>query len=884
MQVNPVGDSRAATPSLPPDNSGAPSELAAQIEAARRGLDSPFAAFLQNSLDVAARDTNIPAAQIPNGRPSDPAGDAQNETAKPQPQAQQTASHWEGGVGEVCKELADKLPHTEGVQVCTNSASAQVRAAKIFKIGNKREIIIFLGDFKGTDKHSAPAFVEIRNTMNAAIPLRLTRKGPVYGPNIVERNRWPKFGPGGKLDIEQDAAIKKRLPFESKRTDRSPNNGNGTFSEWIDGADNITIGDSRKYIFPDGEKQAIQFVDEWSTKSNYFAAYNSQFGIREEFKNAYVEFAKKHGFEPKVAGSTQTLGRNDWVRLYFNADATAFTQQDREVFLKWFPELASKIEPVADLAGKSAGVYWAIDFNLRTLLHHSEQIAAPIGSAGSDWIDSFLQIFSPEDEFSSQAAQTYGFKFDVGARAFGGFFFADAFHGELSENSFGPGIAFHQDPYKNFIQMSLYFRYAHAGLDPQSEQQFNPLYWNRFPGNSKNSLFDKAKNKMFDAGTIQAMMGDLRTLNHVTDAEVRLPLDGGYSAEDNLLAAYLNKYDATSPRFEVIREIYEAEHRESPLSPAWEQAARKDYERIFNRGAVVDDATWKTVAYDQLTPSVWKLPFLSEEKRRWVSDNFTPERMYAYSIWLEKREQYKVDKKEEIEKMSFEQRYKAFYEFNLFCPNMAYIRKYAGAGDLKDYFFGVTIPKPTGAKSLAYGLTKGWTSEGNLRENMYSNVAVDLGHIRDYIEVHKKDPALGEAIDFLYNRYGYKRTDPSGEYIPRSPLTLAWFGYTNTRAIDDIQKNSKHWLDVSNMKNIYKVRPEDIVINDENKTWENLSRRALEQLGYRAIAPAKLKDYENLLRRVNFHNLPDQKNLKQYVFENALLALPSSYHLDDPNR
>jgi hypothetical protein len=250
----------------------------------------------------------------------------------------------------------------------------------------------------------------------------------------------------------------------------------------------------------------------------------------------------------------------------------------------------------------------------------------------------------------------------------------------------------------------------------------------------------------------------------------------------------------------------------------------------------------------------------------------------------------------EIRALPFAEKYRLFYsEFNLLYPNVLYIRKNKSASDLWDHFAGAGITPPADPKGKIvsafvnnsflknsfFGLYKYWGSNEDTHRNMVVNLAIDLDHFRQYKLMHEKDPALGEAVDFLYNRYGYRRTGLDGKFIPRSPMTLAYFGFTDTPTIEALQNSSGQRLDISG-KNIYRVQLTDIDTNDGDKTWANLAKSALKQLGHGDAPPDKLKAYENLLWAVNFSELHDQNLLKYYIFENALLVIPSYSLLDDP--
>jgi hypothetical protein len=793
-------------------------------------------------------------------------------------QAEPAASYWEGGVAAVSQALAREVPPTKGAQAFIHLAAAQVRLAKFIKVGNEFQIVIYLGDFRGTPEARAPAFVEIRNTFNAALPFRLGRSP--YNPSDIERNLVLKLGRDGPKVIQnpETGAIKKSWSFEYQR------NGGGTFGEWIDGRNTLVGKDFVRVIFP-SEKEATRFVDEWSAKSNYFQAYNSLAGVKGEFEAAYFDFAKRHfpsNFPPQRTGSTQSIGYSGWMRLYISSDLTALAPKDLAFFSKQLPELASKIGPAMAFGGaKSAGIFLSNDWNFFMNAVRSKQV--PNNQIGSTLL--FHDGAGVQgDEGSSSALESYGFELGVNTKLLAGLFLPHKFEGELHENGVSAGAVLHLDPAHNGVQMSLNFHYTHGGLTSES-QHFHPLYWNMYPGGSRVGL-----------GTAQGGIAHLRTIKEATEVEVRLPLTGG-GADENLQAAYVNRFRKKSLKecFADISELYAAKGKESPFTPNWERNARSAFQEIYMNGASVDDEFWDSVVKHNLAPPFWDLPiYQTTERMKWNEQYFTKAHMDAYKEYEEEIKAFGERKLKEIKALAFAEKYRLFYsEFNLLYPNMVYIRKNRSAGDLWDHFAGAAIVPPADPKGKivsaiannrflkdsVFGLHKAWWSEEDAHRNLIVNLAIDLDHFRQYKTWHEEDPALGEAIDFLYNRYGYRRTDDAGKFTPRSPITHAYFGFTDTPTIEALQLASGQRLDISG-KQIYKVREEDIVheglIKDGEKTWAKLAESALKQLGYHDVPPPKLKAYENLLWRVNFSKLPDQQNLlEHYIFPDALLALPS---------
>jgi len=116
------------------------------------------------------------------------------------------------------------------------------------------------------------------------------------------------------------------------------------------------------------------------------------------------------------------------------------------------------------------------------------------------------------------------------------------------------------------------------------------------------------------------------------------------------------------------------------------------------------------------------------------------------------------------------------------------------------------------------------------------------------------------------NRYGYSRKTPSGDIMSPSPLSgLVYDGTTPTRMIEFVQEKTGR-RDFSGDTGLF------YIVRAQDRTFDDIGRNALEQLGAVNVSQQEAHAYGALIRRLNFEGLADSE-VKDRVFENATLLL-----------
>jgi hypothetical protein len=674
------------------------------------------------------------------------------------------------------------------------------------------------------------------------------------GRVVVELRKNAKSSVGRGASVEANVGPTVKQITGGPFTGQPDSGSSSTFAEFIYRTHQGNYGDGTQYLFPD-LASANEFTRDFAGKASYLSAYKAEFGLRKELDTAYDKFADEHKFADKFAaeysfkggpmGSFHELGYSPFgFKLYWSGDPSAF--------------LSNRA------TGNAVPQSWRDTLITSWVGYYAEAGCAVQGNVGESQQNINAPQIASTDDVNPNADKAWNVWARGDCRSLLAFSNGTQVPlGRLDEVSTtaGGGVIF--DPSDHWAQSYFDFKWVAGRLDG-GEQSFRDWRLNRF------GLGEGAQ-----VNGVQALNSRLGINTTTTDYAYRwdfpvLTEDGKPSTHsaDVLLHVYQNELEAAAPheRFKEFGDLFK---------PAWERKARRAYESTFNHGNKLTEEEWSQVLSDNLTRS-WTNSVSdvlgAQSMRYWRSDFITPERVDAYNDkWQELAKKRLADKKLEIERMQPYQIYDTYIKDGLSQPGM-YVRIWQGHTDQTTLGAGVSIANPGRMKTLALanrvdpfsGLFQIRDTQEHKGNSQVANLAMSHAARTRFSEIDQ-DPLSRPAYIALMNRYGYSRKTPSGDIISPSPLSgLVDDGTTPTRMIEYIQERTGR-RDFSRIPGVYIVRAQD-------RTFDDIGRNSLEQLGAVNVSQQEAHAYGALIRRLNFEGLADSE-IKDRVFENATLLL-----------